>query len=96
MTALIAANLCVRSEIKRVFVEGDYVILHSHARLSDEDRGTAVMDVFRVEDGGVVEHLDVLQAIPRSPSTRTACSSALVRLSRGAAFGAVRRRGAGR
>ena len=64
MIGLLAANSGARSEIKRAFVDGDYVILHSHARLSDEDRGTAVIDIFRVEDGRVVEHWDVLQAIP--------------------------------
>lgn len=51
-------------EIKQAFADGDYVILHVHAKASSEDRGSAVMDIFRLEDGKVVEHWDVIQPIP--------------------------------
>ena len=52
-------------EIKRVFADGDYVILHSRWRgLSDSPRGEAVVDIFRLEEGKVVEHWDVIQPIP--------------------------------
>jgi len=51
-------------EIKQAFADGDYVILHVHAKASPGDRGSAVMDIFRFEDGKVVEHWDVMQAIP--------------------------------
>ena len=53
-----------KAEIKQAFADGDYVILHVHARLGPDDRGSAVMDIFRLEDGKVVEHWDVIQAIP--------------------------------
>lgn len=44
-------------EIKRVFADGDYVILHSHWHgLSDNPRGKAVVDIFRLEDGKLAEH----------------------------------------
>lgn len=56
-----------RGEIKRVFAEGDHVILHSHWRgLSDNPRGEAVVDIFRLENGKVVEHWDVIQPIPET------------------------------
>jgi predicted SnoaL-like aldol condensation-catalyzing enzyme len=51
-------------EIKRVFADGDYVITHVHAQANPQDRGMAVMDIFRLEDGKVVEHWDVGQPIP--------------------------------
>jgi predicted SnoaL-like aldol condensation-catalyzing enzyme len=51
-------------EIKRVFADGDYVITHVHAKRDPGDRGMAVMDIFRLEDGKVVEHWDVGQPIP--------------------------------
>jgi len=55
------------SEIKRVFADGDYVILHSHWHgLSDNPRGEAVVDIFRLEDGKVLEHWDVIQPIPET------------------------------
>ena len=39
-------------EIKRVFADGDHVILHSHWHgLSDNPRGDAVVDIFRLEGG---------------------------------------------
>jgi predicted SnoaL-like aldol condensation-catalyzing enzyme len=56
-----------RYEIKRVFADGDSVIIHSHWHgLSDNSRGEAVVDIFRVEGGKVVEHWDVIQSIPET------------------------------
>ena len=56
-----------RFEIKRVFADGDHVIFHSHCHgLSDNPRGEAVVDVFRLEGGKVVEHWDVIQPIPET------------------------------
>lgn len=53
-------------EIKRAFADGDYVILHVHAKRDADDRGSAVMDIFRLENGKVVEHWDVIQPIPET------------------------------
>ena len=53
-----------RSEIKRVFAEGDHVILHVHAVREPGTRGNAIVDIFRLEDGKIVEHWDVVQPIP--------------------------------
>jgi predicted SnoaL-like aldol condensation-catalyzing enzyme len=52
-------------EVKRTIAEDDLVVLHSHVRMRPEDEhGTAVVDIFRIEDGKVVEHWDVLQPVP--------------------------------
>ena len=40
-----------RSEIKRSFVDGDYVILHVHAVREPGTRGTAIVDIFKLENG---------------------------------------------
>jgi len=53
-----------RSEIKRVFAEGDYVILHVHAVREPGTRGRAIIDIFKLENGKVVEHWDVAQDVP--------------------------------
>ena len=53
-------------EFKRVLADGDFVIVHAHAKANPEDRGSAVMDIFRLEDGKVVEHWDVIQPIPET------------------------------
>ncbi|CAG9263339.1 hypothetical protein BDI4_740030 [Burkholderia diffusa] len=52
------------SEIKRSFVDGDYVILHVHAVREPGTRGSAIMDIFRLEHGKIVEHWDVNQPVP--------------------------------
>jgi len=53
-----------RSEIKRIFADGDYVIVHVHAVREPGTRGNAIIDIFRLENGKVVEHWDVVQPIP--------------------------------
>lgn len=57
-----------RSEIKRSFVDGDYVILHVHAVREPGTRGSAIIDVFKLENGKIVEHWDVVQPIPENPA----------------------------
>ena len=53
-----------RSEVKRVFADGDYVILHVHAVREPGARGNAIIDIFKFENGKIVEHWDVVQPIP--------------------------------
>ena len=50
-------------DIKRAFVDGDHVVVHYHVRRWPDDKGWAVIDIFRVEDGRIVEHWDVLQDV---------------------------------
>jgi predicted SnoaL-like aldol condensation-catalyzing enzyme len=51
-------------EIKRVFADGDYVILHVHVVREPGTRGSAHVDIFRLENGKVAEHWDVDEPIP--------------------------------
>src|SRR5689334_9136876 len=53
-----------RSEIKRVFADGDYVILHVHSLREPGARGRAIVDIFKLENGKIVEHWDVVQDVP--------------------------------
>ena len=55
-----------RMESKRIIAEGDYVALHSHLILKPGDRGSAVVDIFRLENGKIVEHWDVVQEVPET------------------------------
>jgi predicted SnoaL-like aldol condensation-catalyzing enzyme len=60
------------SEIKRAFADGDYVILHVHSVREKGSRGRAIVDIFKLEDGKIVEHWDVVQEIPeKSVNTNT-------------------------
>ena len=56
------------SEIKRVFADGDFVILHVHAVREPGTRGVAIVDIFKLENGKIVEHWDVRQDIPEKPA----------------------------
>ena len=64
-TGLLAANPDASGSIVRSAAEGDLVWLHVHAG-GDEDGagGLAIIDIFRVEDGKIAEHWDVLQPVP--------------------------------
>jgi len=53
-----------RVEIKRVLGDGDLVALHLNSKMDDKDRGKAIVDIFRVENGKIVEHWDVVQDVP--------------------------------
>lgn len=56
-----------RQTIHRSFVDGDHVITHTHVVRWPGDAGLAVVDIFRVEEGMIVEHWDVIQDVPESP-----------------------------
>jgi predicted SnoaL-like aldol condensation-catalyzing enzyme len=58
-----------RSEIKRVFADGDYVVLHVHKIAEPGSRGNAIVDIFRLDEGKIVEHWDVTQAIPNQTAS---------------------------
>ncbi|MFM9716715.1 nuclear transport factor 2 family protein [Streptomyces galilaeus] len=59
-------NLIV--ERKRVIAQGDLVAIHAHYRLNPEDRGQAVVDIFRVgRHGKILEHWDSVQDVPSTP-----------------------------
>ena len=52
------------SDIKQVFADGDNVILHVHAVREPNTLGSAIVDIFKLERGKVVEHWDVVQPVP--------------------------------
>ncbi|MFL6605041.1 MAG: ester cyclase [Steroidobacteraceae bacterium] len=56
----------LRAEVKRIFAEGDFVIAHTHGVREPGQRGTAIVDIFRLENGKIVEHWDVMQPIPET------------------------------
>ena len=53
------------SEVKRVFADGNYVIIHVHSIRVPNTPGRAIFDCFRFDDKGkIVEHWDAIQDIP--------------------------------
>lgn len=61
-----AENPQSRGEVVRSATDGDLVFLHVRSTNGAQDRGDAVVDIFRVQDGKIVEHWDVIQAVPEA------------------------------
>ena len=60
------------ARIVRSAVDGDLVYLHTHSLAHPGDRGRAIVNIFRVADGKIVEHWDVAQPVPdRSANDNT-------------------------
>ncbi|MGZ3695828.1 MAG: nuclear transport factor 2 family protein, partial [Bdellovibrionota bacterium] len=51
--------------IHRALADGDLVAIHTHSMKDDKELGLAVIDIFRLENGKIVEHFDVGQAVPK-------------------------------
>ncbi|GAA1626360.1 nuclear transport factor 2 family protein [Nonomuraea maheshkhaliensis] len=55
-----------RLDLKRVIAEDDFVVMHYLMTTADDPRGVAVVDIWRLADGQLVEHWDVLQPVPEA------------------------------
>jgi predicted SnoaL-like aldol condensation-catalyzing enzyme len=64
VNGFVAKNPHLHVDIKRIIAEGDLVVTHVHITTSETDRGLAAIDIFRLEDGRIVEHWDVVQPVP--------------------------------
>jgi predicted SnoaL-like aldol condensation-catalyzing enzyme len=53
-------------KVVRLVAEDDLVVAHSLFSANALDRGTAVVDVYRIQDGKLVEHWDVKEPVPDS------------------------------
>lgn len=54
--------------IHRTLVDGDLVAVHLHVvRWPPDDPGMAVVDLFRVADGKIAEHWEVIADVPANP-----------------------------
>lgn len=58
------ARPTVSMDVRRLLVDGDYAFAHLIGRQGPEDPGHALMNVFRMENGIIMEHWDVAQPIP--------------------------------
>jgi len=56
----------LRVDIKRVIAEGNLVAAHNLVTTSPESRGMAGIDIFRIEEGKIVEHWDARQPVPET------------------------------
>ena len=54
----------MKCEVKKIIVDGDMAAVHSKLTFGPNDRGSAVVDLLRIENGMIAEHWDVIQAVP--------------------------------
>ncbi len=59
----------LRFELRRLAAEGDLVFAHSHFIPAPGLAGLAVIDVFRLTNGVIVEHWDVNEAVPETTAS---------------------------
>ena len=62
----------LRTEIKRIIAEGDFVVTHVFIKQYEKDLGIAAIDIFRFENGKIIEHWDVTRAIPEKSANDNA------------------------
>jgi predicted SnoaL-like aldol condensation-catalyzing enzyme len=53
-------------EVQRVIEEGELVAVHSRVRQKPDDRGAAVVHIFRFEGGKIAELWDLGQPVPEN------------------------------
>ena len=75
LAAAVRNNPGLTHDVKRVIygAEGpgdDLVAVHHHFRRTRDERGWAVVDILRIENGYVVEHWDVMQPVPDPAETK--------------------------
>jgi predicted SnoaL-like aldol condensation-catalyzing enzyme len=56
----------LRVDFLRMIADGDFVVMHNRGNNSPGTK--AVVDIFRIDQGKVVEHWDVLQDVPDTAS----------------------------
>jgi predicted SnoaL-like aldol condensation-catalyzing enzyme len=57
-------------DVKRIIHGNDgTVAVHYHFRHAPDQRGLAVVDIFRIENGYLVEHWDIIQPVPDPAET---------------------------
>lgn len=57
----------VSCEIKQMIAEGDRVAVFHHFKFDPNALGATVIDIFRIENGKLAEHWDVMAPIPENP-----------------------------
>jgi predicted SnoaL-like aldol condensation-catalyzing enzyme len=57
-------------QVKRIVVDGDMAVVYVRGQLSPTAPVEAVVDMFRLKDGKIVEHWDVVQAVPAASANK--------------------------
>nr|WP_256869476.1 nuclear transport factor 2 family protein [Sphingobium lactosutens] len=52
--------------VQHILVDGNFAAVHYRGKLSADDRGAAVVEIFRFDKGMIVEHWDMFQPVPEN------------------------------
>ena len=66
---LLKQNPNLKLIVKRVVAQDDMVVLHVFGKYDDKnpaERGVSIIDIFRIKDGKITEHWDVIESIPET------------------------------
>ncbi|WP_103353108.1 nuclear transport factor 2 family protein [Amycolatopsis sp. CA-128772] len=69
LAGFVAGHPDLTLDVHRVLAEDDLVCTHGVLCLTPGSRGSAIADVMRVRDGRIVEHWDVVQAVPETTAS---------------------------
>lgn len=88
VSALVKQSPEFSYDVKHIFVDGEHVILHSHATLKaahrgDDTQGFNIVDTWKVVDGQLTEHWDAIQGISFSMRLYSLLTGGKVRNSNG-------------
>ncbi len=53
-----------RLDLKRVIADDEFVVMHYLMTPPGDERGIAVIDIWKLVDGRITEHWDVVQPVP--------------------------------
>ena len=65
-TAFVTQAPDLKLDIRTMIAEDDLVMAHSLLKVTREDAGMVVVDIFRLEESKIVEHWDVMQPFPET------------------------------
>ena len=54
----------LKVKISKVLADDDMVVLHVHLMLEPNEPGMAIAELFRLKNGKIIEHWDVVQPVP--------------------------------
>lgn len=71
--------------VKHILSDGDFVVVHWHSSTTpnNESTGQAGFDLFRLDNGTIVEHWDVIQDVPAKTASGNSMFSDLYRYANG-------------
>ncbi|MDX6738303.1 nuclear transport factor 2 family protein [Actinocorallia sp. A-T 12471] len=58
-----------RLDLRRVIADDEFVVTHYLMTPPGDERGVAVVDIWKVADGKITEHWDVIQPLPDPSET---------------------------